>query len=92
MGVEKAIEMGQKLFYDKSTALVMRLGSALVKAVQEHGIENSFAFSELVGSDAMQAGKAVRRQWGAFCLNVAGRLAADFGPVSKCRPDIKRLA
>ena len=61
------------LEYDKTTEMVMRLGTALIKAVDEHGAPNSFAFSELVGKDAMLAGKAVRKMWGPFCANLDAR-------------------
>jgi hypothetical protein len=61
------------LSYDKSTEMVMRVARALVKAAEEHGIPNSFSFSELVGGEAMFAGKAVRKLWVPFCLNVHSR-------------------
>lgn len=59
------------LEYDAATKMSMRVGTALIKAMDEHGVPNTFAFSELVGrADAMAAGKAVRKDWGAFALNV----------------------
>lgn len=64
-----------KLAYDKDAQMVMRLGNAMVRAIAEHGTPNSFAFSELVGRhDAMHAGRAVRKMWDAFTMNLMSRL------------------
>lgn len=66
--------MSGDLMFSKTQYMSMRVGTALVKAVAEHGAPNSFAFSELVGAkDAMWAGRAVRADWAAFCLNVGER-------------------
>ncbi len=64
--------------HDKMTQMSMRLGNAIIKAVDEHGPDNSFSLSELVGSkDAMYAGKALRKHWITMCLNIASR-RSDF--------------
>jgi hypothetical protein len=75
-----------QLEYDKTTTLVMELGTALLRALSEHGLSkdghNSFSFSELVGhKNAMLAGKAVRKFWQPFCLNFSSRLPLEFHDV-----------
>lgn len=62
------------LDYDATTKTVMQLGAALIRAIDEHGAPNSFGFGELHtfyrGPSPMLAGKAVRKLWQAFCLNL----------------------
>lgn len=71
--------------FSKSGELAMEVGTALLRALSEHGLSddghNSFSFSELVGSKAMLAGKAVRANWIPFCLNFAVRLPEEFKEV-----------
>lgn len=74
--------MSLNLHFSKSQLMSMRAGTALLRMIQEHGAPNSFAFSELVGREnAMLAGKAVKRNWIPFCLNVSERLPPGFESV-----------
>lgn len=74
-----------ELSFSKTDLMSMKVGTALLRALSEHGVDgsgNSFSFSELVGArDAMFAGKAVRARWTPFCLNFASRLPVEFKDV-----------
>lgn len=74
--------MTAQLAYSPTQDMAGRVSTALLAALSEHGAPNSFAFSELVGSQgAMLAGKAIRLHWQAFCLNFHSRLPAEFRSV-----------
>ncbi len=78
-----------ELHFDKLTLASAKVGTALLRALSEHGLcadgHNAFTFAELhafYGAPSpMLAGKAIRKYWTPFCLNFASRLPDEFRDV-----------